>query len=406
MVKELIETSNIVEAYTKMISAKNYNAKELSKALSDATKHVIDVKVINTAGDDMFIMSITPDKSTMEKLSENIVNNESKLYLINELWKKTASWTLKIDNKIFNFLNAEELTALTLHEIGHMIDGDSITTRLIDVVQVGLANTRIGSRAIMRNELFNKVANLPIITACHFHIDRNGLTKELKADKMAVSSGYLKELLSAMEKIERKISSNKKYDGIKSVNADIAASIDYMNQILNNLEHRKTSLVKKNIKDLMRHSPEGSSIYESAEDIMESWYYVESHQSSRDKYIEDLASRIANDQYVTEFGIGRNLEPIKRDQIDYIRVKIDKMTTTTDKLMLLSYINSKVELAQYYLAVLDNKKLSKKYKVPHDSEYLKDIITTLEKLRTLCIDTKLIDTTPRIVVGYPSGYEG
>ena len=40
--------------------------------------------------------------------------------------------------------NGYEMTALTLHEIGHMIEGNSIPYRLSNTVQVALANSKKG----------------------------------------------------------------------------------------------------------------------------------------------------------------------------------------------------------------------------------------------------------------------
>ena len=386
-----------------MLSDKKYDTKKLNSALKKATGHTINARVIAVNPKALFVMAITPDRSTITKISENIINNESRFDLISDLWKKASSWNLDIDKNLFDFLSADEMTALTLHEIGHMIEGNSIPYRLSNTVQVALANSKIGERAMMKNKLFNQVVHLPVIAACHFNPNKESIKHELKADKVAVQSGYMDELISAMDKIQDKYAEIGKRNS--SSDEDIDASINYVNDVLSNLEHRKTALAKKSLIDLKAHSPIGSAVFESV-DFIECSFFESEHPGTREEWLADLSEKIAHDEYMTEFGGGKNLKPITRDEIDYIRVKVAGIQTLTDKLMMVSYINGKIELAEYYVAILKDSKLSKKYKVPHSMEYLTSALNILNKEKEIAIRKKIVDEKPNIYVGYPAGYEG
>lgn len=398
-----IDTREISNVYADMLSNKKIDTKNLDAALKKATGHSIYARVISVNPKNMFVMCITPDKSTVDKIAKNIVMNESQFDLISDLWKKASSWSLDIDKNLFDFLSAGELTALTLHEIGHMIEGNSIPARLSSTVQVALANSKIGERAMMKDSLFNKIMHLPIIATCYFNPNKESIKHELKADKVAVHSGYMNELLSAMDKIQDKF--NQINHGFSNPNADLDASLEFTKTALNNLEARKSALVKKSFKDLRDHAPEGSALFESAS-FIEDLFFEDAHASAREKWISDLAERISHDEYVEEFGGGKGLKPITRDQIDYIRVKVSGIETLNDKLMMVSYINGKIELAEYYISILEDPNLSKKYKVPHSMSYLTAVIDILNKQKEIALKAKIVDQTPKIIVGYPEGYEG
>ena len=155
---------------------------------------------------------------------------------------------------------------------------------------------------------------------------------------------------------------------------------------------------------LRKHLPENSYIRESVDELCE--YICPNDDGIRMRYLTDLASKMANDAYVTEFGFGGRLKPIERNQLDYIRIKVQQIQTYNDKMMVVSYINSKIELAHYYLEVLADPKLAKKMKVPHSKDQLERIILILEREKEIAIKKPIDDGTPKIFVSYPSDYEG
>ena len=77
-----------------------------------------------------FYMGVYPEVSTTDKIVNAILSNkESKV--VSELWKKNTKWVIDIDESIItsDMFTPNELTALLLHEVGHVIASNSINER-------------------------------------------------------------------------------------------------------------------------------------------------------------------------------------------------------------------------------------------------------------------------------------
>lgn len=369
----------------------------LSKAISESLSKNVTANIIHTAKKENFFgMSVTPDKSTIEKISYAVVNAEGTVDVIKDLWKKSSSWRLDIDDTLFQFLSAEELTAVTLHEIGHIVDTDSVPNRLHGIVQFGLATNPVAQRAMMISKpVFSKFMAIPVSSACGMNYDRASIRKEIKADNMAVSNGYKDALVSGMSKIENYLN---KFKLDLASDSELKASVEYTNARLQQISDRKAAIAKNDLNKFRRFlesSDEeffGKSVFcEAVEECCECF---DQNYLGGNTYFEELAL------------ISKKLEPIDRNKLDYIRLKIESMETNTDKMAIVSYINSKLELAEYYVSILHDKKASKKYKVPHTEEYLNYVIDTLNALKEKAFAKKIGNYNYYgIHVDYPEGYQ-
>lgn len=372
----------------------------LGKAISESlNKKVTANLVITKTKNQFFCMSVTPDSSTVEKISYAVANAEGTVDVIKDLWRKASSWRLDIDSQLFNLLSAEELTAVTLHEIGHIVDTDSVPTRLFNIVQFGFATNPVVQRAMMISKpIYAKFLAIPVNTACAMNYDKAGIRKEIKADNMAIVNGYKDALLSGMSKIESFLTKN---DILTNPESELKQSVDYVNARLQQISDRKTAIAKRELSKFSRFlgesveddSPFGNSaFFESVEACYDSF---EPKFIGGDSCFEELAL------------VSKKLEPIDRNKLDYIRLKIDSMETPTDKMTIVSYINSKLELAEYYISILHDKKASKKYKVPHTEEYLNYVIDTLNTLKEKAFAKRVGGNNYYdIKVSYPDNYQG
>ena len=371
----------------------------LGKAITDAIKRPVTANLVHTkTKDDFFGMSVTPDKSTVDKISKIVINSESNLDAIKLLWEKASSWRLDIDDTLFQFLNAEELTAITLHEIGHIIDTDAVPTRLYNIVQFGIATNPVMQRAMtVSKNLFSKFVRIPVSLSCQMSYDKSGIRKEIKADTVAAVNGYRDALVSGMSKLESYLGKNQ---ATTATDDEIKGSVMFVNEKLQQISDRKLALAKQDLNHFRLHlesadtydGSEDSAFFEAVNDCCECMNFK---NVTDGEYFEELAL------------FSKKLEPIDRNQLDYIRLKIEGMENMTDKMVIVSYINSKLELAEYYLSILHDKKASKKYKVPHTEEYLAYVIETLNTLRDKALAKKIGQNNYYdIKVTYPTGYEG
>ena len=138
-------------------------------------------------------------------------------------------------------------------------------------------------------------------------------------------------------------------------------------------------------------------------DLTKSWFEA---GSSYFEYAMDRMEKNIENEYLMEFGdFRKKLKPIDQNQIDYIQIKVQAIETINDKMMIVSYINGKLELANYYLSILDDPKSSKKYKVPHTKGQLLAMIDVLTRAKDIAINKKIQGET-RLITIYPEGYEG
>ena len=126
-------------------------------------------------------------------------------------------------------------------------------------------------------------------------------------------------------------------------------------------------------------------------------------------YIHEKAASFEDDEFIIERFLllgPRKLERIDPAEIDYIDVKINMMQNEGDKLMLISYLNSKLDMVNYYLSILSNEKLNKKYAIPNSYRQLVDMKNRLERLRMVILKYKIPTKKEGLLVQWPSGYEG
>ena len=112
-------------------------------------------------------MSIFPERSTTDKIIESVARGNSDFKTIQSLWEKNSKWTIEIDERILKgTFTTRELTAMVLHEVGHLIQSKTIATRIITVLQYEYAKTSMQNKMLLRTKVFRSIMALPIINSC------------------------------------------------------------------------------------------------------------------------------------------------------------------------------------------------------------------------------------------------
>ena len=125
------------------------------------------------------------------------------------------------------------------------------------------------------------------------------------------------------------------------------------------------------------------------------------------EYMLERADKDIEDGYYTEFFIfGKELKRIDPAEIDYIQVKVSSIKNDNDKMMLISYLHSKLDLVEYYISILENPKLAKRYRIPHTLNQLYDLKKRLLILRRTILDYRIPMKNNSILVSWPTGYGG
>lgn len=382
--------------------------RRISEALSSMTQKQITVNVIKptSLNQECTVMGIYPEVSTIDKIINHIVS-EGNDNLIAQIWAGCNSWTIEIDSRILSpqvGLSEKELTALILHEVGHMIYSFSIPNRLSQVVRLKFAQSKYITKQILKDNFFSKVLCYPVLQSCNAtnHIPtKNSIKYEVKADNFAIKFGYGKELESAMDKI---IVYAGKPNGKKDVEDLAGFSID----TIINLQDRQNHVARKNMRKIASSTP-SIFVKKYLEKVNESFSGNEETsvtEAVKDDFIQKRIEKITEDAIIQEgifFG-PKKLKRIDPADIDYIGLEVENIKSNDDKMMIVSYIYNKLDIIDYYIALIDSK--TNKYIVPHTRDALVSMRNRLEEYRKAAIARTLPKVEYGIRIQYPEGYEG
>lgn len=354
----------------------------------------------------LFVMSVFPDLSTMERIIDACSKN-SDIKAISKLWESNKRWTIEIDEKILNSsvieVTEKELTAILLHEVGHIVCSNSIPTKISLILRYEIAKTSLANKMLMRDKLFSSLLSLPILDACtgDNKRDKSSIKEEIKADTFVKKMGYDKELSSVLNKL---ITDKK----VPSMNQKIKDTGSWALATLDDIRERRDNLAKKNLLSLKTEcfSPYICNTIDNIVNVLfedgENFF-----EGQKIDYIHERMNSIIEDGYFTEFFIfKKHLKPISAADIDYIEVKMHQIITETDKMMLIGYIHNKLDMVEYYLSILNNPKTAKKYSVPHSIDQLNNMHNRLENLREMVLKYKIPERHRHILVSWADGYEG
>lgn len=407
--RDLQEKKNVSNALRKIKS-------NLKETFPDKN---INITIIdNKLKKEFFIMSVFPDISTIDTIVDAIISEKND-DVIRKIWNGSDTWTVEIDSKILYEkvidTNAKELTALLLHELGHIVYSNSIPQRISRVMRLEYARAGMHIKALMKDRLFKQILRLPIINACLYdnYKTKDMIKKELKADVFVVKMGYADELNTVLTKLIA-LSNTPKNAEINSDSQDVYADMKSVTLFsINTLEQfkeRKTNVIKQNFKKLLLSSPSEfvqKNIEEISDKLIKSSMKDSSiNESTKCMVVSNLANKIIDDMYMTEFfdNKAKRLKKFDPTDIDYIELEKNNIKSNDDKMLLISYIHTKLDTITYYLAIIDSNNSS--YSVPHTRESLIAMKNKLEKLKAEIMAYKIPEPKYGLFVAYPDGYEG
>ena len=385
------------------------------KIIKDSLNEIFDVEFdieIIPVNDNspLFVMSVFPEKSVVSKIISSVTTNSGNIETIKKLWQQNKKWTLEIDERILNkkFINCSnrELTALVLHEIGHVVCTNSIPSRISTIIQYEIAKSKLENKILAADKLFSKILALPILNACVSDSRKSDkpLSVEIKADNFAKKMGYQQELLSVL----KKITTNQKYPKGGTINKNMEEMTKFSINTLNQLKAREDNLLKKNLVSLKKECV--SPYIESYIDDFYNTIFETGNKSISSiehlTFMENRADSIV-ENYYTEFFFGKKkLSKIDPAELDYIDIKTNEIKNENDKMMLISYIHSKLDIIDFYLEILKDPKLAKKYNVPNSADQLERMRTRLLTSRENILKYKIPERNKGIIIAWPENYEG
>lgn len=386
----------------------------IRQSLQDCFDCEFDVRVIadTMPNSELFVMSVYPELSVIDKIISAVMSDKG-TDAIKKLWETNKKWTIEIDEKLLKdeiiTCNEKELTAMLLHEVGHIVCSSSLPNRISLILRYEIMKTNVRNKMMLKDKIFRTIMSLPILDACvsDGKRDKSSIKEEIKADAFVKKMGYQKELLSVLTKLTE----NMKYPKSESINDKMAKISNFSLQTLDDFQQRKEKLAKKGLLSLREGCQSEyinsiitdfiTTVFEDSEDSLS---IVDGRKV---QYMQERADKDIEDGYYTEFFIfGKELKRIDPAEIDYIDVKIQSIQNNNDKMMIVSYIHSKLDLTEYYISILENPKLARKYNIPHSLNQLYELKKRLLFLRKMALEYRIPERNKGILVAWPTGYEG
>lgn len=384
----------------------------IKKSLEDCFDCTFFANIVHPLeSEELFVMSVYPEISVIDKIVSAVMSN-SNTDAIKKLWETNKKWTIEVDSRLLSNeiidCTEKELTAMLLHEVGHVVCSSSLPNRISLILRYEIMKSKFNSKAMLKDKVFRSIMSLPILDACisDSKRDKTSIREEIKADTFVKKMGYKDELLSVLTKL----SSNSKYPSNGTINDKIKKISNFSLKTLEDFQQRRDKLAKKSLLSLREgcSSPYiNNVITEFVNTVFES---NGNNNFSSDKKIEYMLERADKEveEYYTEFFIfgGKELKRIDPSEIDYIQVKASSIKNDNDKMMIISYLHSKLDMVEYYISILENPKYAKRYRIPHTLQQLYDMKKRLLLLRKNILEYKIPLRDRTVLVSWPTGYSG
>lgn len=411
----------IDSAFAEIIQSKGKKGSltKIENNLKDVFHKDITVDIVDNTRGNMFIMSIFPDQSTIDKIIDAIVNEKSD-DLIRAAWNSSQSWHIEIDNKILHnkqlTFNSRELTAFLLHEIGHIVYSDSVPQRISRVMRLEYSRANVAIKKVLKDKTMSKILTLPLMNAGMYDNYKTGASakKELKADVFVVKMGYGEDLDKALGKII----AISKTDVAKDINKDSQNVYNDMKSMtlfsidtIKEMQERKANVAKANMKKLLLTCP-SKYVQKNIQSVSDTFFKAATASVMSDEvkteWVCDRVDRLMNsamNQYMTEaFGV-KKMKRIDPMDFDYIELDTKNIKSNDDKMALISFIYSRLNIIDYYIEIL-NSPQAKKYYIPHTLQELQSMKERLMKTKDFVMNYTIPEVKYGISVNYPAGYEG
>lgn len=387
----------------------NSNLQNISRILSRNFDITFDIRIVENDTNKFFGMTIYPQVSELDTIVTALVNGSSSSETMVKLWQKNKLWVLDIDSLLLydKTLNAnpQEITAVLLHEIGHIVYSNSVPQRIHRVYRYERMNLSIGIKNLIRSQKISKIFSLSVIEACATKsfkfINPN---KERVADSYVVKLGYGENLNNFINKLISTQGNSLINRSEKDKDLDVRAVVNWGLDNISELEFRKTKL-KKSLELELYKNP-SDYVRGVVTNINKSFFGSEDSaymKAVTEQCLLQETDRIVKEGLLSIFDKLGKVKKINQSDIDILQVEIEKIENSDDKIYVLDLIYDKLELVN---ASLDLIAVNKADKVPQSKNTLMGMKTQLEKMRTQVLSKHVEEKVYGVFIKYPKGYEG
>ena len=397
----------------------------------------VNISKNKSMGKDFFGFNVFPEIDKLEDICNKIANDDVKFKDIVKRWRSIKEWEIVIDSLVFDrsfiAFNPKELTAMLLHEIGHVTQSDE------PIEQFYRAYLESKSRLKNADKVSKKVLyilyTIPLAVACtsrRWVNDKNEIKLEISADKSLIETGYAEHLINAFDKIIKASGSINRSEDMNY--KEIESNVEWANMnivdVIKRRDKLKDSLYYKAIQTnsgyiqalcarilnflgvRMRERYTGA-VAESCmlNELINGEITLETHVPFYDiKKFGQIEARIVHEQNALEvaneafFNKRKNSKVNIPDEydLDRIYVAIDDIQNNYDKVYVLDLIYEQIEkLNDFEEAISMDETKSKKW-----APKIEEMRQRLATLRKTVLSKNIAKKEYKVFVKYPEGYEG
>ena len=433
----------IDDAFSSYLIDNNKEAleKELQTALNAFARskdfHVTVMEPGNRPKEPFYGMRIFVGYTYAEGLLQKMVNENPTLKNMCDRWGNIREWEVEIDGRILDrdiiAFNPQELTAMLLHEVGHVVYSDKPMEKFYRAYKECDSRLRSADKAALK--IMYSLYMIPLTITCgirNWSVTDKDLREEVFADQSVSKLGYGEHLISAFTKVIKACGSG----GYKSKDwemDEIKNSVAFCNVNVADLRHRREKLrdelyhtaalhnsnyirnivmkIMNKIGVMKRDKYNGTIVIESGITIPD--FTNENFFSTTDllfdhKVFDKLENSIkavqekANHDIVTEaFGRRKNEVPSQLD-VDLIMVEVDRVQNHADRRYVLDLIYAEEEKIERFLEMCRyDRDLHKKH-----YNKMQQMLRELNECRMAVLAKRSFDKQYKVFVKYPAGYEG
>lgn len=390
--------------------------KQISRILTRMFKQNFTVNVCKNNTNTFYGMTVFPSVSTCETLISAILNSESHLDGVIEVWRKNENWNIEMDSiAIFDSnlnANPSELVAILLHEVGHTMYSNSVPQRLFHVLRYEMLDIKMKTRNMFNNSKLRTLMVPSVVEACSIKMYKFlSNREEMDADKFVVNMGYGEALNNFLEKLIRSKGNSYLNKTEKEAEQDVKAIFHWGVENIDELRSRKTKLkYQLNAQILRTPSLFAKKILGDIRDI---FFGAGSGMKFNQLVTESTIMRFydgwkqdAVNEVVLEFLANPRMGKLKKldvQEIDFIKIRIDQIENHDDKIYLLDVVYHYLEQIDLYKEYIADGKANK---VPHTKKFIEDVEKELMELKATIMNTKIPERRYGVFIKYPNGYEG
>jgi hypothetical protein len=386
------------------------------RLIESAIKREFDIKLKISIIDNkkqFFGMCVYPSPEEINVLTKMLLDTNVRMADVEKVhieFMTKGEQIVEIDSMLLYDHNinasAGEVTAILLHEIGHIIASNSIVCRFERAKEhITLKFDNKTRRLVPVIPLISKLFNIATLQIFSNHFNMQ-LAKEVKADELARKEGYGEELMNILGKLIANGKGERIKRTDKEIDKDIEITVDWLIVNIKELEYRKDRL-KRSIKVLKLTTP--SKYLADRLDHIHDCIFKKDDEKMIEKAVvineAFIVSRLNNKGPKAPSGAMDSSGRVKRlspRDLDIYRAELERVNTVDDKIFLLERLYDLLDIAEYAKQMLEIEPKRVMQSEQTIDQYIKHVHEIIDD-----VNAKQISRTKYgLFIKYPADYEG